>query len=323
MIVKDKDPVSDSGLRAHAGDRQERDVAFYLRRAFGNNPEVLILHDLRLVWEGETAQIDHLLVHPLGFVLVESKSIYGEVRVNEQHEWARSYKGSWAGMSSPIQQLSLQQRLLRDLLYEHRQQLLGKVLGLQAGFGGREWYNVCAVSSSAILHREGMPPEISNCVIKSEFIGDHLAKLMNLSRGTARKMISGRPEFREGEIERVAQFLLSRHESRTSQQVTVPPEKKPRPAAKKEKQELKDTKKPQSKATPRTVCRHCDEKSNLSAASGRWGYFVKCGVCEKNTAMPNSCEVCGSSNGKVRKSGSSYAFNCAECGHVGVVFEQE
>lgn len=329
MIVKDKDSVPNSGLRAEAGDRQEADVAFYLRREFANNPKVMVLNDLRLVWNGETAQIDHLLIHPLGFVLVESKSIYGEVRVNEREEWSRSYKGSWSGMPSPIQQLNLQQRLLKVLLENHNHQLLGKVLGIQAGVGGREWQNVCAVSSSAILHREGMPAKISDCVVKSEFIGEHLTKIMDLGKGAARKLLNGRPLFFEGEIERISQFLLSKHQPRAGSYAAVAAAaKKPRKVAKQsvvaEKPAVAEPKftEPQSEAVSGMACKHCDEKINLSGASGRWGYFVRCGVCEKNTGMRSTCEQCDSTNGKVRKSGNTYSFHCGECSHIGVVFEQ-
>lgn len=138
-ILKTKDFLESTTVRQAAGDRQEKDVAFYLRRAFKDDQNILILNDYRFVHNDETAQIDHLIVHRSGFIVIESKSIHGEVRVNTEGEWSRSYKGQWSGMASPIRQAELQMELLRDFLSDNVEAFLGKLFGLQIQVRHREW----------------------------------------------------------------------------------------------------------------------------------------------------------------------------------------
>lgn len=118
MILKDKviSPTTSPTLKA--GQKQEQDVAFFLRRYFKGDKNILIFNDIKITHNEETAQIDHLVLYLYGFVLIESKSITGEVSVNKQEEWSRSYNKQWRGMPSPIKQVELQQKLLKELLYE-------------------------------------------------------------------------------------------------------------------------------------------------------------------------------------------------------------
>ena len=111
MIFKDKSVKTVNSITAKAGLKQELDVAFFLRRAFKNHQQVYVINDYKFTFNNETAQIDHLVIYPYGFVLIESKSITGEVKVNELGEWARSYDNKWSGMPSPIKQVELQQKL--------------------------------------------------------------------------------------------------------------------------------------------------------------------------------------------------------------------
>ena len=46
MILKTKSLQNTQTPQAIAGQKQEQDVAFYLRRAFKDHPEVLVINDL-------------------------------------------------------------------------------------------------------------------------------------------------------------------------------------------------------------------------------------------------------------------------------------
>ena len=111
MIVKERD------LREHpeqdrfavAGAKAEAQLAFYLRRAFVDDPAILVFHDLRFKDDtGDSAQIDHLILHPYGFIVIESKSVSTGVKVNRQGEWVRFWDRQPQGMPSPVQQTETQ-----------------------------------------------------------------------------------------------------------------------------------------------------------------------------------------------------------------------
>lgn len=79
MIVLEKQGERPSNPLLAAGFDAEAQMAFYLRRAFGDATDVFVFHDLRLSRNGERAQMDHLVFHRFGFVIVESKSITADV----------------------------------------------------------------------------------------------------------------------------------------------------------------------------------------------------------------------------------------------------
>ncbi|CAM3530891.1 nuclease-related domain-containing protein [Halomonas lysinitropha] len=210
MILKEKD-VSPNGVgrdgdeRAFYGHKQEQDVAFQLRREFGEHQQIHVINDLRLEHRGERAQIDHLILHPYGFIVIESKSIVGEVTVNAAGEWSRSYQGNWMGMPSPIRQGELQKQLLHHLIRDNVEKMLGKVLGIQTKVGGRDWQVLCAISSTAILHRDKMPKDVADRVVKTEFLANKIREVVG---NIFTEYLKAKPKFSKQELTDVASFLL-------------------------------------------------------------------------------------------------------------------
>ena len=205
MILREKDAYAGADERGYYGHKQEQDVAFHLRRAFGDSEQIRVIHDLVIEHGGERAQIDHLVIHPYGFIIIESKSIVGEVTVNAEGEWSRSYKGNWTGIPSPIRQADLQKQLLHSLIRANVEHLLGKVLGIQAKVGGRDWQVLCAVSSTAILHREKMPKEVARRVVKTEFLAK---KVRDVVGNAITEYLKAKPRFTMKELESLGSFLV-------------------------------------------------------------------------------------------------------------------
>lgn len=180
MIVKELDPFPPtSDPRERAGRTAEEQMAFYLRRAFGSDKEVHVLHGLRLEHDGDAAQIDHLVLHKWGMLLIESKSVTTRVRVNAQGEWMRQQTGGWCGMRSPVSQVELQAEFLRARLREHTSELLGKLLGLQVQFGRMPLDTFIAISDEGIVEREG---SALLHVYKADQVCSHMKSLIALYR---------------------------------------------------------------------------------------------------------------------------------------------
>lgn len=319
MIIKDKVIISSSSPRIKAGQKQELDVAFYLRRAFKDHDQVFVFNDIKLTYNNETAQIDHLIVHTFGFILIESKSITGEVTVNKYEEWSRSYHGKWNGMASPIKQVELQKDLLKKILRDHDSELLNKVLGiekLQKGFGGRQWEHICAISSNAIINREDAPKPIAKKLVKSEFIVDTVIKMMNLSSSKPNPFtffkVGSMPWFNEDEIIKICDFILKKGTAA---------EKVP------EEQLLVAIESPQIKIDTDVVtkvnskenavlelkCKKCNTQDSLEPCWGKFGYYVKCSFCCINTPMKTPCTSCNSKKTKVNKKREVYTLTCQDC----------
>lgn len=153
MIVKNLDACVPADARTAAGQKAEQELAFYLRRAFKDSPDLLVFNGLRFVFGEDVAQIDHLVLHRHGAILIESKSVTTKVEVNERGEWVRWFDGVPQGMPSPILQARRQGEFLKRYLNAHAEDLLGKILGIQKQFGGMEIDVIVAISDNGIIVR--------------------------------------------------------------------------------------------------------------------------------------------------------------------------
>lgn len=330
MIVKEKNQTSSSSIKLDAGIKQEHDVAFHLRRAYKDRDNVMVLNDICILHNGERAQIDHLIVYSFGFIVVESKSIRGEVRVNEHKEWSRSYKGVWSGIPSPIKQAELQLTLLKQLLLNNASKLLGKLLGMQQSFGGRCFDVFCAISSDAMIDRSKAPAGEAEKLVKSEFVVEALDRIMNFKSHfqIAGRLADSRPSFTQLEMNNICDFLLgftaseqkptqnSEPDSALQYDVFGASDNAVLPAI--NKAVVDSTKQPTT--LDKLKCKHCGERDGLSPLSGKYGYFVQCSKCKGNTPMRMPCPVCNSFEGKVRKSKLVYILDCKSCGTPSDVF---
>lgn len=104
MILKEIDKKENLKTFQKYGYQAEKQMAFYLKRTFQNSNDVQVINDLRLAMNDDVAQIDHLIVHRYGFIIVESKSVTSKISINEHEEWTRHYPKYTRGMPSPVKQ---------------------------------------------------------------------------------------------------------------------------------------------------------------------------------------------------------------------------
>lgn len=314
MIVKTRDTTPVTNKFEQAGAAAEEQMAFYLRRAFADAEDIFVFNDLRLVDGEEPAQIDHLVLHPFGVCIIESKSICGEVEVNEHDEWIRKWGRQRSGMPSPIQQAKRQGELLQKILNDNREALRDKrLLGMvQAGFAHCPVKHIVAISDRGIIARKRTDPEelkkadqVCDC-IKEEIArhcnGASLFKPMDGDYGLWK--------LNADELARARDFLLARHTPCSKSRPAEPASPAPVPAV----------------ARPTAVsdgpaCKHCGRRQ-LHATHGRYGYYFKCHACEKNTPMDFTCSGCGK-KGRIRKQALQFFRTCKACGHEELVWENK
>ncbi len=202
-------------------------MAFYLRRAFAATEDVKVFHDLRLEHHGEVAQIDHLVLHRWGIVLIESKSVTTTVRVNKQGEWARLVHGRWQGMPSPVLQAKRQGDLLKRVLRDNVERLLDKILVLQVQFGSMPVDYLVAISDGGIINRVGNPNLLEVC--KSDQVTERVSTFLTQYRkaNNLLMMLAGSDDkgswhtLRPQEMQRISDFLIQRHSPLSAQAPVV------------------------------------------------------------------------------------------------------
>ncbi len=103
--------------RCRKGIQGERESAFHLDSYFKGRDTHVVMHDLRFVFEGDIAQIDHLLINRAGhFFLIETKNYSGDLDVNDHGEFTAWYDRDSYGVPSPLEQSKRHERILLRLL---------------------------------------------------------------------------------------------------------------------------------------------------------------------------------------------------------------
>lgn len=337
MIVKVREPSRSSDPRIKAGEEAELQMAHYLKRAFGDAPDIYVFNDLRLVRNDEVAQIDHLVVHRWGFAIIESKSVTGRIRVNDQLEFVRVSGRRQTGMRSPIEQARRQAMLLRDLLQDHRERLRDKkILGLMQGGFRHALYDLhVAISDQGVIERgRRRIPEL----MKADQVPGVISRRISAGERTAglvgfilanEKQRQDAPSWvmtRE-EMIRVRRFLLDRHtphlgadtqecsndegtaaNTGTGVQADVPVGIPDGPSVLKVIRPAN---------LPVFLCTHCHSQ-NVSVKYA-YSYYLACADCSKNTPLKLDCPTC-KAVAKPRKRGKEFFAECVNCNEWRLVF---
>ena len=355
MIVKSalSGPLpSDPKLRA--GVDAERQMAHYLHRDFVTDPDIFVLNDIRLVdpeqpeHDGKpgVCQIDHLVLHRWGAIIVESKSVTDEVAVQDDgsggDEWTRKFRGREQGFPSPIQQARRQGEFLRAFLQSHKDKLVGRFApGIrilakaihgsdQRGFAKMPIQIMIAVSDGGKIRRvnswrEPAKPfrtfvskaDLVPTKVREEFAKHRAAmKLTNVSISEY-----GMWSMKAEEVGVVTEFLLLSHKPRVA---TADPEQEPSPqpprvSPKKGTPKRDAVSHPGVASKPHVgaACKQCSG-TDLVAKWGKYGYYWACNGCNTNTAMPTICSACGAEGlrgktVKIRKDGPKFYRTCEQC----------
>ncbi|WP_052049973.1 NERD domain-containing protein [Leptolyngbya sp. KIOST-1] len=331
MIVKELDPLAPgSGPRVQAGRRAEEQMAFYLRRAFADDPKIVVLNGLRVERKGEIAQVDHLVLSTHGLILIESKSVTTQIRVNAQEEWTRQVGQNWQGMPSPLLQVERQANLIRSLLNDHVDLFFRKVLAFQFTFTSVPFDGLVAISDTGVIDR---PKGFAvRQVLKADQVVPRIQEIhADYRRGSSLFSLSLKDagaEFSDKTVQRLTEFLLQRHSPQP-----LPPSSSSPPVRKPQNRSESNFGKPRSRAPgtsahpqgapspqppkvpvqsqpdAKKACRTCGS-GDLTIVYGKYGYYFKCGACGGNTPIKVTCA--NGDRARITKQGREFYVVCPD-----------
>lgn len=296
MIRKELDPFSSDDKFARSGRHAEEQMAFYLKRFFESDKNTHVLNSVRLERDGDAAQVDHLILHPYGAIIVESKSVQGKVQIKDDGQWIRWYGDRQSkGMASPVTQAQLQAAFLRTTLARAAPKASDFFATLPID-------TYIAISDAGVIlwPKSGALPE----VCKADQVPQ---KVMNCVNSLAQSY-NNTPLLTPENTEKLIHFLITSHrplirrEQPIAEAVAVAVTEIP-------------TKKPEVSNAGNAsswTCRSCGSRDLLVQFAHN--YFLHCKACEKNTPIkPPSCSTCGEPE-RVRKQNLDFHFDCKKCG---------
>ena len=321
MIYKDVDPKESNDKFIKAGLAAEKQMAFYLKRAFADKEDIFVLNDIRLERDGEVAQIDHLIIHAYGFIIVESKSVSSKVSVNKHAEWKRIYNNKESGMRSPIQQAKIQASFLTAYLQEKgttlfKDSIVDKVIAKPK----YEYYKfdvLVAISDTGIIERDNIDlPE----VLKADAVPDQVLELIATGKKDMLKAlvnpfaISEGYRFRSDTVKKIANFLIAMHKSAINQnkEATIVQEKP-----------ITYGKKIEVQSDINKIVYECTKckSQNLEVNYGR-NYYFKCLDCENNIPIKHTCNT-PNCKPRTKKRKLQFFKVCETCGIDELFYENK
>ncbi len=311
MILKEADKKEAINKFEKSGLKAEKQMAYYLKRAFQDKKDIFVINDLRLEMNDDIAQIDHLIIHRYGFLIIESKSVTSKISINEYGEWVRHYLKNTNGMPSPINQARRQADFLKNYLMAKSENLLKKSLIFQASFTDFKFDILVAISDSGIINRP-KNSDISE-VHKADQITDEINSIISSYAGTNKNILTLKVNynFSDTNMDKITRYLTQTH----------------KPVKQVNKLEVKETKavystspekKKETKELDHHSCSKCNS-DNVEIVYGKFGYYFKCHDCSGNTSIKLKCKE-ASCKPKLRKRKLTFFKECAECKSSEVFF---
>lgn len=287
MIFKELDPFNSEDKFARAGRAAEEKMAFYLKRYFDDVQEILVLNGIRLQIEDDAAQVDHLIIHPHGLAIVESKSVHGKVQIKDDGQWIRWFNGNQSkGIASPITQARLQEKFFRKAL--------GRASKNEALFSSLPIDIYVAISDDGVILWPQSGPVSGVC--KSDQVPDLILAINNKRKQSAEPEI-----LTDTNRRKIAEYLVAVNSPlrKDGAPTQASPAVTPAPEAE-----------PTTPTNTKHQCKHCG--SSEIEIRYAYSYFFFCLKCEKNSPIKEACGSCGAP-AKLRKQKKEFFLECEKC----------
>ncbi len=174
--VKDKDKIDKDIRLLELGLQGEKEIAFELKNA---NIGMYVLHDVTLVYEDLKAQIDYVIVTKGYTYLVECKNLLGDITIDNQGQFMRSYevrgKKIKEGIYSPYTQAVRHKEVLKKRWLSKRNML--QVMLWEKNFENL-WYKPLVVlsNSKCLLNTKYAPNDVKKNTIRVDQLVSYIKK---------------------------------------------------------------------------------------------------------------------------------------------------
>lgn len=171
--VIEKDEIDREIKISELGLVGEKKIEYELKCA---NIGMYVLHDVNVVADDLTAQIDWVVVTPAHCYLIECKNLVGNVRVNAQGEFIRYYQYKNRKISEAIYSPYRQAVRHKEIWKKDWSVGKNKLLQYIGNSTFEDWYKPLVVfaNTSGILDVKYAPTEIKNSIVKVDNLIEYL-----------------------------------------------------------------------------------------------------------------------------------------------------
>ncbi|OFV69601.1 HRDC domain-containing protein [Acetobacterium wieringae] len=169
-----KDDIARELSLVSYGEVGEKNIAFELKNS---GMPMCIIHDLHLQHEDLTAQIDYVVVTRKLVFFIECKNLYGNIEIDNQGNFVRSYPWNGRtvreGIYSPITQNQRHLEVYRQLRLAKATNPI-KRLGFQSGFDNFHQSIVVLANPKTVLNAKYAKKDVKDRVIRADQLINHI-----------------------------------------------------------------------------------------------------------------------------------------------------
>ncbi len=188
--------------RVNAGIYGENTVCYELENS---HIPMFILHDLYLEHDGQTAQIDYLIITRKHQFVVECKNLYGNIEINNAGDFIRTVPVGRGfkkeGIYSPITQNHRHLELIKQIRLAEKTNILSKTL-FEKYFYENYRSVVVLANSKTVLNAKFAKKEVKEQIIRADQLAEYIRRI---DADPQADTIS------ERDMEELAHFFLSIH----------------------------------------------------------------------------------------------------------------
>ena len=183
------------------GYEAEKENAYLIDFYLKDTKNTIVLHDLRLEYSGLTAQIDHILIHRLEILILESKSFKGYLEIKKDNSLEVSYNGKITSYPNPLEQAKRHAEVVKKIL------IANNIISDGFFSFGYEINTQVAINPNTTVKNETLPELFSKADI---FITEWRKRNDNIGFIKAAKLLLAGMKSKD-EILNIGNFLLSMH----------------------------------------------------------------------------------------------------------------
>jgi hypothetical protein len=151
------------------GLKGEKKILYELKHS---HVPMYILHDLNITYKNYSAQIDYVIFTRKNCFIFESKSLFGNILIDENGDFFRVYNRKKTALYSPITQLNRHVDIIKQFIYDESG-LVGKLF-IKSNFDN--YYRDAVVLTNELTQIKCLYPEYKNKVIRLDKVVDYIKK---------------------------------------------------------------------------------------------------------------------------------------------------
>ena len=254
------------------GYKAEKENAYYIDFEFKDSNNIIVLHDIRIEYNGRTAQIDHILISRVEISILESKSFSGHLTIKDDGSLLVKYNHSYKTLPNPIEQNNRHLKVLKDFIDSKFELPTNTKV-----FGGISFQTKVLINPKTVLINKNLPVGYERA---DSYVSRRNNEIDNTSGLNVLKLVSTMMPI--DKAKELAKFLMQHHTP-----VTFDYSKK-YPIA-------NDNSNPNIKSIdsnipmPQYECSKC-KSNNLELNYGH-NYYFKCLDCEHNIPIRHTCNT--------------------------------